>query len=342
MNWESKPETRTSHLEMKRRRLGRRGPEVSALGLGCSGMSYAYGPASEAESVATIRSALDLGCDFLDTADEYGQGHNERLIGAAIRGRRNQAFLATKFGLVCDHEGVTIGRNGRPDYVHKACDASLQRLQIETIDLYYLHRVDPGVPIEETVGAMAELVVHGKARYLGLSEAAPEDVRRAHIIHPITALQSEYSLWTRDPEREVIPTCDELGIGFVAFCPLGRGFFTGKLGQAEFGDTDFRKSLPRFQGDNFSKNKKVLLRLQEFARRKECTPAQLALAWLLARSNNITAIPGTARVAHLEENLSAQRVTLTQPEMRQIEQILPPSSFAGARYPEGSPFKPKA
>jgi len=198
------------------------------------------------------------------------------------------------------------------------------------------------VPIEETVGAMAELVVHGKVRYLGLSEAAPEDVRRAHIVHPITALQSEYSLWTRDPEREVIPTCDELGIGFVAFCPLGRGFFTGKLGQAEFGDADFRKGLPRFQGDNFSKNKKLLLRLQEFAQRKECTPAQLALAWLLARSNNITAIPGTARVAHLEENLSAQKVTLTQPEMRQIERILPPGSFAGARYPEGSPFKPKA
>jgi aryl-alcohol dehydrogenase-like predicted oxidoreductase len=304
-------------------------------------MSHAYGRASDAQSVATIRRALDLDCNFLDTADEYGAGHNERLIGIAIRGRRNQAFLATKFGLLFNHKGATVGRNGRPDYVHKACDASLRRLRTEVIDLYYLHRVDPFVPIEETVGAMAGLVVHGKVRYLGLCEAAPEDIYRAHVVHPVAALQSEYSLWTRDPERDVIPACDELGIGFVAFSPLGRGFFTGTLERAEFGDTDFRKSLPRFQGDNFRENKKLLLPLRDFAQRKKCTPAQLALAWLLARSNNVTAIPGTARVTHLEENLSAQKVRLTQAEMQQIDQILPLRSFAGERYPESSPFKPK-
>ncbi len=323
------------------RRLGRHGPEVSALGLGCYGMSHAYGPASDAQSVATIRRALDLDCDFLDTADEYGAGHNERLISVAIRGRRNQVFLATKFGLICDHKGATVGRNGRPDYAHKACEASLRRLQTETIDLYYLHRVDPAVPIEETVGGMAELVAQGKVRYLGLCEATPEDIRRAHAVHPLTALQSEYSLWTRDPERDVIPACHELGIGFVAFSPLGRGFFTGALEQAKIGDTDFRKSLPRFQGDNFSKNKKLLLPLRDFAQRKKCTSAQLVLAWLLARSKNVTAIPGTACVAHLEENLSAQKVRLTRSEVQQIEQILPLRSFAGERYPENSPFKPK-
>ncbi len=325
---------------MMKRKLGTNGPEVSALGLGCYGMSHGYGSASESESIATIHHALDLGCNFLDTADEYGAGHNETLLGKALTGRRHQAVLATKFGFVFDALGAVTGRDGNPAHVCRACEASLRRLRTDFIDIYYLHRVDPAVPIEDTVGAMAELVVQGKVRNLGLSEAGPEILRRANAVHRISALQSEYSLWTRGPEREVIPLCRELGIGFVAFCPLGRGFFTGRFRRESIDAKDFRKSLPRFQPENLVRNLQRFAAIEDLSRQKRCSPAQLALAWVLARGEHITAIPGTTRIAHLEENLAALDVELTPAELRQLDEALPPDSFAGERYSETSLFKP--
>lgn len=325
---------------MKKRRLGANGPEVSALGLGCFGMSHGYGSANESESIRTIHRALDLGCNFLDTADEYGGGHNERLVGKAIASRRKDVVLATKFGFLFDAQGRVTGRNGRPEYVRKACDESLQRLAIDAIDVYYLHRVDPSVPIEETVGAMAELVAQGKVRHLGLSETSPDVLRRASAIHPIAALQSEYSLWTRAPEREVIPTCRSLGISYVAFSPLGRGFFAGAMKKGEFASDDSRGAMPRFQRDNLQRNLRQLSVLEDLSRQKKCTAGQLALAWVLAQGEFMTAVPGTARVAHLEENLAALDVELTPAEMSQIDAALPAESFAGERYSESSPFRP--
>jgi aryl-alcohol dehydrogenase-like predicted oxidoreductase len=303
-------------------------------------MSHGYGGASESESIATIHRALDRGCNFLDTADEYGAGHNEILVGKAIAGRREQAVLATKFGFLFDDQGRVTGRDGSPAHVRKACEESLRRLATDAIDIYYLHRVDPNVPIEDTVGAMAELAEEGKVRHLGISEASPEILRRANAVHPITALQSEYSLWTRDPEREVIPACRNLGIGFVAFSPLGRGFFAAGMKREDLALGDFRKAMPRFQHDNLAQNLKRFAVLEDISRQKDCTPAQLALAWVLARGEHMSAIPGTARVAHLEENLGALDVELTQAEMRQIDAALPPESFAGERYSKTSPFKP--
>lgn len=327
---------------MEKRRLGPDGPEVSALGLGCFGMSNAYGARDEAESIKTIHRAIELGCNFLDTADEYGLGHNERLLAKAIRGRRNEVFLATKFGFVWNDQGVVTGVNGRPDYVAPACEASLSRLQTEWIDLYYLHRIDPNTPIEDTVGAMAELVRRGQVRYIGLSEASAEDIRRASTVHPITALQSEYSLWTREPEREIIPICAQLGIGFVAFSPLGRGFFTGELQRASLGDNDFRQTLPRFQTVNFENNRALLSHIEEIAREKKCLPAQLALAWVLAGGAHVTAIPGTTRVRHFEQNLGALELRLSETDLARIDAAAPPDSFSGARYPEKSPFNPES
>lgn len=325
---------------MKKRKLGTDGPEVSALGLGCFGMSHGYGRASESESIATIRRAIDLGCNFLDTADEYGGGHNERLIAKAIAGRRAGVVLATKFGFAFDAGGRVTGRNGSAVYVRSACEQSLRRLATDTIDVYYLHRVDPNVPIEDTVGAMALLVEQGKVRHLGLSETSPGILRRACAVHPIAALQSEYSLWTRQPERDVIPACRSLGVGFVAFSPLGRGLFAGAMIPGSFANDDSRKAMPRFEQRNLSRNLERLAILQDLAHRKTCSSGQLALAWVLAQGDHITAVPGTARRAHLEENLSSVEVELTQAELRQIEAALPPESFAGERYAATSPFRP--
>lgn len=312
------------------------------MGLGCFGMSHAYGPARDVESTATIHRALELGCNFFDTADSYGAGHNERLLGTALTGLREEAVLATKFGFTWNDRGEITGRDGNPAHVRAVCDASLRRLATDVFDLYYLHRVDPQYPVEETIGAMARLVAEGKVRHLGLSEASPANIRRAHAVHPIAALQSEYSLWTRDVERDVIPVCRELGIGFVAFCPLGRGFFTGKMGQSELTAGDFRKSMPRFQQENFARNLNRLVALEEFAGQKRSTAAQVALAWLLAQGEDITAIPGTRRRAHLEENLGAPDIDLTPEELRKIGEMLPAESFVGERYAETSIFKPDA
>jgi len=318
---------------MRTRKLGSQGLEVSAEGLGCMGMSQSYGPADETEAVATIHRALDLGVTFLDTADMYGPFTNERLVGRAIAGRRDQVVLATKFGNERREDGSFVRVNGRPDYVRRCCDASLERLGIDHIDLYYQHRVDPAVPVEETWGALAELVAAGKVRFLGISEAGPATIRRAHATHPITALQSEYSLFTRDPEAEVLPTCRELGIGFVPFSPLGRGVLSGTLtSTAGLGDADFRAHNPRFQGANFDHNLELVARLTEVAKRKGCTPAQLALAWVLAQGEDVVPIPGTKRRRWLEENVGALSVDLTPDDIAAIEAITPPGAAAGDRY----------
>ncbi|HEY0470360.1 MAG TPA: aldo/keto reductase [Kribbella sp.] len=319
------------------RKLGRQGLEVSQIGLGCMGMSEFYGRADEDEAVATIHRALDLGVTLLDTADMYGPFTNERLVGRAIAGRRDEVVLATKFGNVRGENGERLGIRGDAEYVRQACDASLQRLGVDHIDLYYQHRVDPRTPIEETVGAMAELVEAGKVRYLGLSEAAPATIRRAHAVHPITALQTEYSLWSRDPEDEVLPTVRELGIGFVAYSPLGRGFLSGRFRSPEdFGPDDFRRHNPRFQGENFALNLDLVERVQQIAAEKGVTAAQLALAWVLAQGNDIAPIPGTKRVSYLEENMGALDVELSADDLARIADAFPKGGAAGERYPDMS------
>ncbi|HWX74310.1 MAG TPA: aldo/keto reductase [Solirubrobacteraceae bacterium] len=320
---------------MKRRTLGPEGPEVSAIGLGCMGMSAFYGAADEDEARATIVRALDLGCNFLDTSDMYGPHTNERLVGSAIASRREEVFLATKFGirLIKDDDLINRVVDGSPQYVREACEGSLQRLGVEHIDLYYQHRVDPNTPIEDTVGAMAELVEAGKVRYLGLSEASANTIRRAHAVHPITALQTEYSLWTRDLEAEILPTLEELGIALVAYSPLGRGFLSGRFSSPEELDKDdYRRFGPRFTGQNLEQNRVLAERVRELAADRGITPAQLALAWVLHRGEHVVPIPGTKRVSYLEENLAAAEVELSDSEVQQIADAVPPA--AGERYPE--------
>jgi aryl-alcohol dehydrogenase-like predicted oxidoreductase len=320
--------------DMQTRTLGLKGPTVSALGLGCMGMSEFYGGRDDAESVATIHRALDLGVTFFDTSDAYGPHTNERLVGRAVADRRDQVLLATKFGIVRDPDDPTArGVNGRPEYVRQAAEGSLQRLGVDHIDLYYQHRVDPDTPIEETIGAMAELVQEGKVRYLGMSEAGPETLRRANAVHQITALQTEYSLWSRDPGDEILPTCRELGIGFVAYSPLGRGFLTGAIQSIDdLAQDDYRRSSPRFQGENFDRNLALVGTISELAADKAVTPAQLALAWVLAQGEDIVPIPGTKRRARLEENVGAVDLELSDDELREIADALPEAS--GERYPE--------
>jgi aryl-alcohol dehydrogenase-like predicted oxidoreductase len=321
---------------MQTRKLGPDGPTVSALGLGCMGMSDFYGAHSDAESISTLHRALDLGVNFLDTADMYGPYTNEELLGRALQGRRQGVFLATKFGIVRDpHNPAGRTVDGSAAHVREACDASLRRLKVQQIDLYYLHRADPKTPIEETVGAMAELVRAGKVRYLGLSEVSPATLERAHRVHPITALQSEYSLWTRDPEQGALAACERLGVGFVPYSPLGRGFLTGALRRPEdFAADDWRRSNPRFQGENFRRNLALVEKVQSLARDKGCTTAQLALAWVLAQGEHLVPIPGTRRVKNLEENLGALKVHLSATDLEGIEAVFPLSSAAGERYAE--------
>ena len=322
---------------MEHRKLGEQGLEVSAIGLGCMGMSEFYGTADEDEATRTIRRALELGVNFLDTADMYGPFTNERLVGRAIAGRRDEVVIATKFGNVRGEHGERLGIRGDAEYVKQACDASLQRLGVDHIDLYYQHRVDQSVEIEETVGAMAELVQAGKVRHLGLSEAAPQTVRRAHAVHPITALQTEYSLWTRDPEAEILPTVRELGIGFVPYSPLGRGFLTGRFTSPDdFPEDDFRRRHPRFQGENFERNLRLVERVHELAAEKGVTPGQLALAWVLAQGDDIVPIPGTTKVANLEENVAATEIELTEDDLGRLDEIAPAGAAAGDRYPDMS------
>ena len=320
---------------IQKRRLGTDGPEVSAIGLGCMGMSEFYGSGDEQESIATIRHSLDRGVTFLDTADMYGWGANEELVGKAIAGRRDEVFLATKFGNVRGPNGEFLGVRGDPAYVRSACEASLERLSVDVIDLYYQHRVDTEVPIEDTVGEMARLKDEGKVRFLGLSEAAPETIRRGHATHPISAVQTELSLWSRDAEAEVLPTVRELGIGYVAYSPLGRGFLTGQITSPEdFPEDDFRRFHPRFTGENFHKNIALVHEIEAMAMEKGCTAAQLALAWVLAQGNDIVPIPGTKRVKYLDENIAALDIKLSDEDLRRLDEILPPGAAAGDRYHE--------
>jgi aryl-alcohol dehydrogenase-like predicted oxidoreductase len=323
---------------MEQRKLGSQGLTVSDLGLGCMGMSEFYGQGDDDESIATIHRAIELGVNFLDTADMYGPFTNEELVGRAIADRRDQVVLATKFGFVRGPNGERLGVRGDPEYVREACDASLKRLKVDHIDLYYQHRVDPNTPIEETVGAMKELVEQGKVRYLGLSEAAAGTIRRAHGVHPISALQTEYSLWTRDPEKEILPTVRELGIGFVAYSPLGRGFLSGQIQSPDdFAEDDFRRSNPRFQGENFRRNLDLVERVNEIAGEKRMAPGQLAIAWLLHQGEDIVPIPGTKRRKYLEENVGATDVSLTQEDLERIDEAAPAGAAAGDRYPDMSP-----
>jgi len=320
-------------FQIGKRRLGRDGPEVSGIGLGCMGMSEVYGHGDDSESIATIHHALDRGVTFLDTADMYGWGKNEELVGRAIRDRRDEVFLATKFGNVRGPNGEFLGVRGDPEYVRSACEASLERLGVEAIDLYYQHRVDTKVPIEDTVGEMVRLKEEGKIRFLGLSEAAPQTIRKAHAVHPITAVQTELSLWSRDAEGEVIPTVRELGIGYVAYSPLGRGFLSGRFkSPADFPEGDFRKNHPRFQGENFEKNLQLVEEVEAMAKEKGCTTAQLALAWVLAQCDDIVPIPGTKHVKYLDENIGALDVKLSDADLKRLDAILPPGAAAGERY----------
>ncbi|MBS1818428.1 MAG: aldo/keto reductase [Acidobacteria bacterium] len=319
---------------MKQRMLGRSGLQVSAIGLGCMGMSQAYGTRDDDESKATLLRALDLGVTFLDTADVYGAGANERLVGDTIRGRRREVVLATKCGILRGADGTPMGVDGSPEYIRRACDASLERLGVSEIDLYYLHRVDPRVPIEESVGAMADLVRAGKVRHLGLSEASADTIRRAHAVHPIAALQSEYSLWNREPEQDVIPTCRDLGIGFVPFSPLGRGFLSGSVTTTEdLPADDFRRTLPRFQGDDLQKNLSLVDALQRIAARRQCAPTQLALAWILAQGDDLVPIPGTKRRTYLESNAAAVDLALSSADLAELDAAFPIGAASGARYP---------
>ena len=320
---------------MEQRELGRSGLKVSAIGLGCMGMSEFYGPSDDAESVKTIHRAIDLGINFFDTADMYGPFVNEELVGKALKHHRSKVILATKFGNMRGPKGERLGVNGKPEYVRKACEASLKRLGVETIDLYYQHRVDPATPIEDTVGEMSRLVEEGKVRFLGLSEAVPQTIRRAHKVHKIAALQTEYSLWTRDLETEILPVIRELGIGLVPYSPLGRGFLTGKIKSTDaLTKTDFRLLTPRFQGENLQKNLKIVARLEEIAARKGCTTAQLALAWVLARGRDIAPIPGTRHVKYLGDNAAAVKVALSEEDMKALDKAAPAGAAAGQRYPE--------
>jgi aryl-alcohol dehydrogenase-like predicted oxidoreductase len=320
---------------MKQRPLGKSGLPLSVVGLGCMGMSDFYGPTEDARSIAVIHHALDIGVNFLDTADIYGRGRNEELVGRALKDRRGRAVLATKFGIVRTDDPAYRGVDGRPEYVKKSCEDSLRRLGVDVIDLYYQHRVDPAVPIEETVGAMSDLVREGKVRYLGLSECSTETLRRAHAVHPIAAVQSEYSLWSREPEDGMLATCEELGVTFVAYSPLGRGFLTGAIKSIDdLAPDDFRRTIPRFQGENFQKNLDVVRRVEEIARERGITPAQLALAWVLTRSPRIVAIPGTRSIARLDENAQAAEITLRDDEIRRIEEAFPRDVAAGDRYPD--------